>query len=127
MMPKNSQEIVRALIEKTRNKEAFWGKTSRPNEFKLTFEKGAVTIDNWEDNNENECYELGMYNSFGYKIASYSSEAQDQYHNLLRELHEEAKQEFYKVDDTISSFFEEIKDKKCIGFRCDEADTEAPF
>jgi hypothetical protein len=127
MIPSNIESLIKALIEKTNSKKAIWGKTARPNEFKLHFEKGAVTTDSWDSDGE-EAVDFSIYNSFGDRIDSYFAVRGSLDFIVLMELHNSAKREFYKVDETISSLFTEVKADKSVGKRnIDGTETDLPF
>lgn len=127
MIPSNMSDLVKALVNKTKNKKAIWGKTSRPNEFKLYLEKGAITTDYWNDEREGESVGFAIYNAFGDRIDNYYAEKGEPEFDLLMELHNAAKREFYKVDETISNLFNEINDDKSIGKRLIDDKEELPF
>lgn len=126
MIPGNIEKLIRALIEKTLAKQAIWGKTSRPNEFKLHFEKGAVTTDSWDTDGET-VVDFGIYNSYGDRIDSFYASDKDDSYSLLIALHNCAKREFYKVDETIINLFDEIQSVKSIGKREIEDPDDLPF
>ncbi len=126
MIPNNIKDLIKALIAKTASKKAIWGKTSRPNEFKLSLEKGAVTTDCWNENGT-ESVDFGIYNVYGDRIDNFLAEKGDADYDLLVELHNSAKREFYKVDDTISHLFNEINDSKSVGKREIEGKEDLPF
>jgi hypothetical protein len=126
MIPINIESLIRALIEKTNAKKAIWGKTSRSNEFKLHFEKGAVTTDSWYNEDE-EFFDFGIYNSFGDRIDNFFAKKGSPDFELLLELHNAAKREFFKVDETISSLFDEVKADKNVGKREIEDNNELAF
>lgn len=127
MIPVNMRDLIRALIDKTESKKAIWGKTSRPNEFKLSLEKGAVTTDSWSDDRGEESVDFGIYNIYGDRIDNFYAEKRDPDFELLMELHNAAKREFYKVDETISNLFGEINDDKSVGKRLIDGEEELPF
>lgn len=127
MIPSNMSDLIKALVEKTKNKKAIWGKTSRPNEFKLSLEKGAITTDCWNDEREGEFVSFAVYNSFGDRIDNYYAEKGQPDFDLLKELHNVAMRDFYKVDETISSLIDEINDEKSIGKRLIDGAAEYPF
>jgi hypothetical protein len=127
MIPPNIQNLIKALLKKTLDKKATWGKTSRPNEFKLLFEKGAVTTDYWSTDDNEETVDIGIYNSFGDRIDNiYLSKGEDGF-DLLNELHQAAKREFYKVDETITGLFDEVQSDKTVGKRIIENNDDLPF
>jgi hypothetical protein len=126
MIPHNIENLIKALIEKTLAKQAIWGKTARLNEFKLHFEKGAVTTDSWEGEGA-EFVDFGIYNSFGDKIDNFIAAKGELDFDLLSQLHNCAKREFYKVDETISGLFNEVKAEKSVGKREIEGQGDLPF
>lgn len=126
MIPTNMKDLIRVILEKTKAKKAIWGKTSRPNEFKLSLEKGAVTADCWYDDRGAESVEFSIYNIYGDRIENFHLEKGDLDFDLLFDLHTEAKREFYKVDETIDSLFKEVNDDNNIGKRVIEKE-DLPF
>lgn len=127
MIPSNMIDLIKALVDKTKSKEAIWGKTSRPNEFKLYLEKGAITTDCWNDEREGEFVGFAVYNVYGDRIDNFYAEKGEPEFDMLMDLHNAAKREFYKVDETISSLFSEINDDKIIGKRLIDGADELPF
>ena len=117
MIPGNISMLIKEIILKTNSKQAIWGKTSRENEFKLLFEKGAVTTDNWLNDNGVDTVDFGIYNSFGEKIDYFTAKRAETDYELLILLHSTAKREFFRVDETISILFNEVKADKSIGKR----------
>jgi hypothetical protein len=117
MIPQNIEMLIKALIEKTNSKQAIWGKTSRPNEFKMHFEKGAITTDYWRDDDDFDNVDIGIYNSFGDRIDNYFARRDTSDFELIMALYNTAKREFYKVDETIDFIFSEVKSDKSIGKR----------
>ncbi|MDI9312959.1 MAG: hypothetical protein QM535_22300 [Limnohabitans sp.] len=126
MIPSNIKDLINALIEKTIQKKAIWDKTSRPNEFKLNFEKGAVTTDFWGDE-DGDSVDFAIYNSFGDRIDRSVANRGEPDFQLMANLHNTAMREFYKVDETISSFFVEVNEDKSIGKREIEESPDLPF
>jgi hypothetical protein len=120
------KELIKALIDKTISKKAIWGKTSRPNEFKLSLEKGAVTTDRWSENGD-EIVDCGIYNVYGDRIDNFVAKSEEIDFDLLRDLHDAAKREFYKVDETINNLFKELNDDNSVGKRQIEDEKDLPF
>lgn len=123
MMSENIENLIRSLVQKTNKKEAIWGKTSGQNEFKLIFDTGAVTTSLWNVE-EMDVINIAIYNKFGDKIENYYANENEDEFELLKELHDSARKEFYKVDDTLKGLFEELKGIKSIGKR--EIENEPP-
>ncbi|WP_026951301.1 hypothetical protein [Algoriphagus mannitolivorans] len=126
MIPNNISKLIDAIINKTEAKKAIWGKTSRNEEFKLFLEKGAVTTDTWVENGI-EAIDFAIYNSYGDKIDNFVAYKGDDDFDILSRLHNTAKREFFKVDETIENLFKELNDPKSVGKRQIEDDTPLPF
>lgn len=124
MIPQNITDLIKSILEKTASRKAIWGKTSRPNEYKLLFNKGAITTDNWTAEEGKECADFAIYNSFGDKIDNYYASKGEKDFELLIELHNTANREFFKVDETIAGLINEINSDKSIGKREIEKEDE---
>lgn len=122
MIPEKIANLIKAIIEKTNSKKATWGKTSRENEFKLHFQNGAITTDFWSNDRGEEFVDIAIYNSFGDRIDSYEAEKGEEDYTVIIELHNVAKRDFYKVEETIDNLFNEAKNDKNIGKREIEGD-----
>lgn len=125
MIPSNIESLIKALIEKTNDKKAIWGKTARENEFKLIFDKGAVTTDSWNTEGQ-DAVDFGIYNSFGDRIDSFYALKPSYEYDLLIQIHDAAKREFFKVDETITSLIKEVESLKSVGKREIEGE-DLPF
>lgn len=125
MIPEKIVNLIQAIIEKTNSKKATWGKTSRENEFKLHFQNGAITTDWWSNDRSDEFIDIAIYNSFGDRIDSYEAMKGDEDYSTISELHNVAKRDFYKVEETIENLFKEAKNDKNIGKR--EVEGDLPF
>lgn len=116
-MTENFQLLVDKLKNKTLAKQAIWIKTSRDNEFRLELSKGAITTDNWVDENDGRSLvDLLIFNDNGDIIdrVVYSSEKDNDYGTLV-ELHSLAKKAYYKVDETLKGILEELDSDKTLG------------
>ncbi|MGI4021988.1 MAG: hypothetical protein ACRYFA_10815 [Janthinobacterium lividum] len=114
-MTENFTSLIEKLKNKTVSKQAIWSKTSRDNEFKLELQKGAITIDSWEDNNV-DFVDLNIMNENGEIIdrAYFHSSDRVDYKTLL-DLHSSAKRAYFKVDETIKNIFDELDSKNVVG------------
>ena len=116
MIPDNIKTLIEKLKNKTIAKQTIWSKTSRENEFKLELSKGSITIDNWED-------EVGMLidfvirNESGDVIERIAFNSNDEYidYKFILELYTLVKREYYKVEETIKTIFDELDSDKKIG------------
>ena len=128
MMSENFRMLIEKLKAKTLKKEALWTMTSRDNEFKLDFGKGAVTTDNWQsDQSGMELVDLAIFNDTGDKIdyISYDETEIEQYQMLL-DLHTLAKSSYYRADETFLHIFKELDTNKTIGVERKRQD-DLPF
>jgi len=125
MIPTNYTELLDKLLEKTKNKEVIWQKTSREDEYKLQLEIGALTIDRWKnDKNSREFVDVNFYNDRGDNIDRlYASEFDDPMnYAYLINLHTEIKRAYYKVDETLKGLLDEINSSGKIGKLPPESD-----
>jgi hypothetical protein len=117
MNEKKIEELVLKLIEKTKNKKAFWELTSRDNEFILNFENGGViTTDNWIQDGI-DSVDLNIRNDKGMSIYSAGYNEVDNFleYNFLKKLHQTAKASYFNVEDTLDNIFKDIDSDKIIG------------
>ncbi len=127
-MTENFITLIEKLKNKTASKQAIWSKTSRDNEFKLELQKGAITTDNWNDDDENSFIDLSIINENGDtidRVYFHSSEKED-YKKLL-ELHDLVKRAYYKVDETIKNIFNELDSEKTVGKERKSEDEDLQF
>jgi|WetSurMetagenome_2_1015567.scaffolds.fasta_scaffold393632_1 hypothetical protein len=125
MIPINYTELLDKLLEKTKNKEVIWQKTSREDEYKLQLDIGALTIDRWKnDKNSRESVDVNFYNDRGDNIDRlYANEFDDPMnYAYLINLHTEIKRAYYKVDETLKGLLDEIKSSGKIGKLPPESD-----
>ncbi|MCJ8290466.1 MAG: hypothetical protein HRT58_12435 [Crocinitomicaceae bacterium] len=128
-IPEKIVSLIKALTEKTLSKNAIWSKSSQNNEFKLFLEKGAVTTAYLDNTYGNDSVDFSIYNVHGDRIDGYNAVRTDPNFAILLDLYNSAKREFYKVDETITSLFDQVRNDGEIGKRLvDEAeDDDLPF
>lgn len=69
MINTSVEEIIEKLIKKTKAGQVIWTKTSRDTEFKLELAKGAITTDNWHDDETGlDFIDFAIYNIDGNAI-----------------------------------------------------------
>ena len=114
-MPDNLKTLIEKLNLKTLNKEAIWTTTSRENEFKLNFVKGAITILRLENEFEN-LIGIAIFNENGDKVENLliSDFDKEDYSNLL-ELYSIITRNYFKVDETYKLIFNELDSNDIIG------------
>lgn len=115
MIPDNFKTLIEKLNLKTSNKEAIWTTTSRENEFKLNFVKGAITISRLENEFDN-LIEMAIFNENGDKVENLliSDLNKEDFSNLL-ELYSIITSNYLKIEETYKFFFKELDSNNIIG------------
>lgn len=116
MIPERTKELLIKLKDKSESGQAIWSKTSVDTEFKLEFQKGAVTIDNWEDSH-GIFADFAIINDNGDIIERHIfnvNEDPDDY-NFISNIYKSVKNSYYKTDETIKTIFDELDSEKTIG------------
>ncbi len=119
------------LCEKTEARQAHWEKRSRDEEFSISFRSGQFVIDKWYyEEEEMYIYSFAIYNAKGDQIyyTNVSLTGTNLY-NSIAKLHDAVKRAFYKVDETMRSFAEELEQDGVIGRKSDERipEDDIPF
>lgn len=108
------EALVKALIEKSKNKNAIWNLTNSDNQFKLLLPNNSyLTIGMFSDNFNNGVYALNIYNDKGSLIVSEEDYSQNS--GIFEELFKEARTSYHKVDETIDGFLEALKTDLPVG------------
>lgn len=133
-MNEKIKELVAALISRSIEKQAVWNKTNSVNEFKIVLSNdSALTVDSWFNESENEdSYDLTIYNTRGDMIIRYAYTYKDYVEfQLLKNLHNAAREAYYKVDETLDKMLQEVLFKSTIGDstpkQAEEEDDNLPF
>lgn len=115
MISEKIKILIEKLRSKTESKQAIWKKTSRDTEFKLEFQKGAVTIDNWQDS-QGIFVDLRVINENGDEVESmvFNPDSPVDF-STLAELYELVKSSFYKIDETYKTLLDELDSDKIVG------------
>lgn len=127
MIDKKHKDLINKLTEKTRAKKANWSKTSGNDEYKIALETATITLDNWEDRGMNYM-DFRIFNDRGDLISTLTfpeNELID--YNFLRKLHDFAKENYYRVDETIDDIFSELDSEKEIGKKEGDDYADLPF
>ncbi|RYX81696.1 hypothetical protein EON73_04685 [bacterium] len=113
-MNENFIKLIDKLKNKTVSKQAIWSKTSSDHEFKLELQKGAITVDNW-DENRTTYVDLNIINENGDIIDRIYFAYADEEYDMLLELHQMAKRSYFKVDEILKNIFYELDSNKVVG------------
>jgi len=129
MLPEKIRNLVKDLISKTIEKKALWVKDSSLEDYKLILENGIVIIDTWTDGDNCPNLELKFYNKYGDWLESFSEDftfdtTED--FSLLSKLYDEARREYYRVEDTLIEISKEINSSVPIGRRENKAEMQGP-
>lgn len=112
MIPTMFQELINKLIKATEQKKISWGKTSRDTEYKVVLGSSMVTTDNWIADDGETCVDIAIWNSNGDQISTLSftdsDSSQEDYMKLL-DLYNAAKNDYLKVDETISEIMRHLE------------------
>ncbi|MCD8403920.1 MULTISPECIES: hypothetical protein [Tenacibaculum] len=116
MIEKKHTVLIEKLIKKTASKQAYWTKTSRETEFKLSLKNSVITTDLWNQNNQNLA-DIIIRNERGDVISqvSFNAEENPEEYELLKSLHNQARESYYKFDETIEDIFEELNSDEEVG------------
>lgn len=116
MLTAKIKELISKLREKTRKDEAVWEKTSREDEFMLKLDSGAIAVDKWSDNTENNV-DFSIYNENGDLIDRVLADDLNnlEEYNLINNFHSDIRRAYYKADQTIDGIFNELNKEGKIG------------
>ncbi|MBS7563579.1 hypothetical protein KHS38_04095 [Mucilaginibacter sp. Bleaf8] len=121
--------LIKKLFEKTKSKAAIWQKSSTQGQFQLQLSSGIVTVSKYDgDYNNNPAVFISIYNASGDRIDTLNVESDDHEFVLANELYSMVRRSYYKVDETIDGFFDELNSDKVIGETSSAPDDEdLPF
>ena len=126
----NYIEMIKKLREKTDSRETIWQRGQRDEEFSITFKSGMFVIDkNYDYHEEVTNYNFQIYNNNSdqiYTTGSIGSSNRDLY-IVLKTLHDSVVRCYYKVDETMKGFLEEMDGEEIVGEEPSKRDpTELP-
>lgn len=122
-------ELIQKLIHRTINKQAIWNSTSRETEFILNLHSGSITIDSWVNDSFDNCIDFYIRNDKGIVIFSKLfnlSENPEEFHFLFN-LHNVARESYFKIDDTVNGILKELDSDKTIGIQEKKDDDNLPW
>lgn len=118
-MDSHLKKIVSSLIEGTKSRNLKWEPSARNTEYQLQLEHGIIKLDVWNSSNPFEVGEsaeladITFYNSDGVEVDRYcfsKAEDKESYVELVS-LHDAARRNHLKVEETLAGLFEEIERK----------------
>lgn len=123
-MEEKTKLLIDNLSSKTSKKEAKWERFGRTDKFNLLLDSGVVSIDKISTN-KGIIYQLSISNLKGdtiYQLNGIKKEAFtfDSDYDLLRDLHQNVKKSYFKVNETIDGLLGEISKEGEIGKESDD-------
>jgi len=127
MIPKDIKILIENIIDKTKDKKAFWAKGIPKNEYMLILDNGSIIIsvrpDGFYECEYDEIYdnlvEFCINDKFGdyiFKYTALDSIDSNNDYRILIQLHNEAEKEYLRKEETFVGIISEIKSDKIIGF-----------
>jgi hypothetical protein len=107
--------LIMALKDQTESGTITWDTTNRTTEYIVQFNSGSITTDAWHHEEANRDYaDFIIYNANGEKIETlqFSKQSDNADYTILSELYKTIQRKLLKVDETIESIFNELKDKE---------------
>jgi hypothetical protein len=115
------KSLVENLLVKTKKRQTNWERFGSSDRFILFLENAKVTIEKLISNKGNLIYQFSIINDNGDNILTISKSRTPETflpteeYDLLKELHEEVKKAYFKVDETIEGLLGEIDKEGEIG------------
>lgn len=117
------KSLIENLLGKTKKKETNWDRIGKTDNFILYLDTGKVSVDKVLSNKGNLFYQFSVINNKGDNILTINetknsnvfppSDATN--YELLKELHEEIKKTYFKVEETIEGLLGEVDKEGEIG------------
>lgn len=128
MIPDKYIELIEKLSSKTAQKMIVWQKTSSGGEFKLQLAVGTLTVNKYDgDFNNKPSIIVNIYNDKGDRVDVIDIEDSMKEFGLADDFYASVRRSYYKVDETIKGFFDELDTDKIIGFGEKEEEDDLPF
>lgn len=119
MIPEKLRQLIQLLTGKTKEKKAIWNKVSGNSQFKLSISDGiSITINEWDEQYNDNSYEVVIFNSNGEAIQRYFStndHTPPEDYEILADFHKAASDQYYKVDETMDALLNSITGQEVIG------------
>lgn len=117
------KSLIENLLTKTKKRQTNWDRIGKTDRFILFLDTGRVSMDKVLSNKGNLFYQFSIINANGDNILNISEtknsnifpppDATD--YELLKELHEEIKKAYFKVEETIEGLLGEVNKEGEIG------------
>ena len=117
------KSLIENLLGKTKKKETKWDRVGKSDRFIIYLDTGKVSVDKVISNKGNLYYQFSILNNKGDNILTISETKHSNAfpppdstdYDLLKELHEEIKKAYFKVEETIEGLLGEIDKEGEIG------------
>lgn len=125
MMDSKIISLIENLRNKTRKGLSKWVRVGKGELFQLKLETGQITIDKFFTKTNNVVYQLAVLNIDGDRIRAVAVNSSTglvgvQDYELLKTLHEDVKNAYFRVDETLDDILGEIEKEGEIGKEEDE-------
>jgi len=108
--------LIEKLKKKTELKQIIWNRTNSSNEFKLELNQTTITIDSWYSDDDSSFHaDLCIINEHGDFISRFVFDESDENYSKLKNVHDLAKRQYYKVDEVLKDIINELDSDKVIG------------
>lgn len=122
-------QMITKLRDKTDDRKAIWQKRERDNEFSITFKTGTFVIDKWYDSDEDVVtYDFQIYKTDGEQIYTTGQiiPSDSGLYSALMLLHDSVVRSYYKVDETMKGFSDQLDVDEIIGDESAQQDPPEP-
>ena len=122
-------QMITKLRDKTDDRKAMWQKLQRDNEFTINFKTGTFVIDKWYDSDEGtDKYDFQIYNSNGEQIytSGHITPSNSGLYSALMFLHDSVVRCYYKVDETMKGFSDQLDVDEIVGDESAQQDPPEP-
>lgn len=117
------KSLIENLLAKTKKRETKWDRIGKSDRFILFLESAKVTMDKVISTKGNLFYQFSIINANGDNILNISETKNTntfpipnhEEYELLKELHEEIKKAYFKVEETIEGLLGEVNKDGEIG------------
>lgn len=111
-------KVIDSLVQGTENKKLNWQGTARETEFIINLKQGSITVDSWanydpENDVNYEMADISFLNTNGERVetVSFSRHEENEEYRKIYNLHNIARRNSLRIDETIDSMLEEISNK----------------
>jgi len=116
------KSLIENLLGKTKKRETKWDRVGKSDRFIIYLDTGKVSVDKVISNKGNLYYQFSILNNNGDNILTISETTNSNRfpphssdYDLLKELHEEIKKAYFKVEETIEGLLGEVDKEGEIG------------